>query len=283
MKVGFNMLLWSANVGEQHYPIMAELKKVGYDGVELSLGAEMNLAHHKQVGEELKRLGLGCTTVTCPPPDANPPSPDPAIRAKGLDFIKWAIDATVACGGEILAGPFHSAYKVFTGKGPTDDEFKWCAEVMREAALYAQQAGITLATEPINRFECYMLNNGAMAQRLCKMVDQPNFGYLYDTHHCHIEEKNVRDAIVSGKDYIKHVHISENDRGEPGSGLVRWDDNFKALKEIGWDGWMTIEAFSPDDPAFAAAIHVWREYDPKQNIYDGGYKFIQSMLKKHGF
>lgn len=283
MKIGFNMLLWSSNIGEEHFPLLKTMKDVGYDGVELSLGANLDLEHHKKVGSELKNLGLACTTVTCPPPEANPPSPDPAIRAKGLDFIKWAIDATVATGGEVLGGPFHSAYKVFTGKGPTEDEYKWCADVMRDAAIYAQDAGVTLATEPINRFECYMLNNGAMAQKLCKLVDQPNFGYLYDTHHCNIEEKNVRDAIVSGKDHIKLVHISENDRGEPGSGLVNWDDNFAAIKEIGFDGWMVIEAFSPDDPDFAAAIHVWREYDPKENIYGGGYKFIKDMLKKHAF
>jgi len=283
MKIGFNMLLWSANIREEHFPLMEELKNVGYDGVELSLGADMDLEHHKKVGQELKRLGLGCTTVTCPPPEANPVSPDAATRAKGLDFIKWAIDATAALGGEVLGGPFHSSYKVFTGKGPTEEENKWCADVMREAAIHAQAADITLACEAINRFECYMLNTGAQAQALSQRVDQPNFGYLYDTHHCNIEEKNVRDAVVSGKDHIKLIHISENDRGAPGTGLVNWDENFKAFKEIGWDGWLTIESFSPDDPDFAAAIHVWREYDPKKDIYAGGYTFIKEMLKKHGF
>lgn len=282
MKVGFNMLLWTANVREEHFPHMATLKQVGYDGLEFFLG-EPDLNHYKTIKSELDNLGLGCTTVTCPPPEANPVSPDPDARAQGLDHMKWAIDATAALGGDVLGGPFHSAYAVFTGKAPTADEYKWCADVMREAALYAQGAGITLATEVINRFECYMLNTNAQAKALCEMVDQPNFGYLYDTHHANIEEKSVVDAITTGKDHIKLVHISECDRGAPGTGLVNWDDNFKTLKAVDYDGWMTIEAFSTDDPEFAGMIHVYRDYDPPEAIYGGGFTFIKEMLAKHGF
>ena len=67
MKIGFNMLLWSSNIGEEHFPLLKTMKDVGYDGVEFFLG-EPDLNHHKKVGAELKTLGLGCTTVTCPPP-----------------------------------------------------------------------------------------------------------------------------------------------------------------------------------------------------------------------
>ena len=282
MKIGFNMLLWTANVQQEHFPVMAKLKEVGYDGLEFFLG-EPDLAHYKTIKAELDSLGLGCTTVTCPPPEANPVSSDAGARAKGLDHMKWGIDATAALGGETLCGPFHSAYAVFSGKAPTTDEFNYSVDVMRQAAEYAQQAGIALATEPLNRFETYLLNTSADAKRFCDQVDHPSFGYLYDTHHAHIEEKNAADAIKVGGSAIKHVHISENDRGAPGTGQIHWDTNFAALKEIGYDGWMTIEAFSPDDPEFAGMIHVFREYDPKEAIYGGGYKFIKAMLAKHQF
>ena len=63
--------------------------------------------------------------------------------------------------------------------------------------------------------------------------------------------------------YLAHVHISENDRGTPGKGLVRWEESFKALKDANYEGWYTIESFSRADPDFANAINVWREYsDP---------------------
>ncbi|XAM00895.1 sugar phosphate isomerase/epimerase [Phycisphaeraceae bacterium D3-23] len=279
MKIGFNMLLWTANLTPEQTPLLKTLKDVGYDGVELFLG-DPELASYKTLAPILKDHGLGCTTVTCPPPEANPVSSDAGERAKGLDHMKWGIDATVALGGDTLCGPFHSAYAVFSGKAPTADEFNWSVDVMRDAANYANQAGITLATEPLNRFETYLLNTSADAKRFCDAVNHPSFGYLYDTHHAHIEEKDIRQAITTGGQSIYHVHISENDRGAPGTGLVDWDTNFAALKEIGYDGWMTIEAFSPDDPDFAGMIHVFREYDPKEAIYKGGYDFIKKMLAK---
>lgn len=279
MKIGFNMLLWSANVTPDHAPILKTLKDVGYDGVELFLGSP-ELADYQKLAPILKDLGLESTTVTCPPPEANPVSPDQAARQKGLDHMKWGIDATVALGGDMLCGPFHSAYAVFTNKAPTEDEFNWSADVMRDAAEYAQQAGVQLATEPLNRFECYLLNTSARARAFVDRVDMPNFGYLYDTHHAHIEEKDIAAAITTGGSAIKHVHISENDRGAPGSGLVDFDTNFAALKKIGYDGWMTIEAFSQDDPEFAGMIHVYRDYDPQEDIYAGGYAFIKKMLAK---
>lgn len=280
MKIGFNLLLWSASITAERTDLFAKMKEVGYDGVEMFLGLP-EIADYKKIAPVLKDHGLGCTTVTCPPPEANPVSPDPAARQKGLDHMKWAVDATAAMGGEILAGPFHSAYAVFTNKAPTEDEFNWSCDVMREAAEYAQQAGLTLATEPLNRFECYLLNTSAQARRMADQVDMPNFGYLYDTHHAHIEEKDITAAITTGGSAIKHVHISENDRGAPGSGLVDFDTNFAALKKIGYDGWMTTEAFSTDDPDFAGMIHVYRDYDPQEDIYQGGYAFIQKMLKNH--
>ena len=279
MKIGFNMLLWTANLTPEQAPLLKTLKDVGYDGVELFLG-DPELDAYKTLAPILKDHGLGCTTVTCPPPEANPVSADAGERAKGLDHMKWGIDATVALGGDTLCGPFHSAYAVFSGKAPTADEFNWSVDVMRDAANYANEAGITLATEPLNRFETYLLNTSADAKRFCDAVNHPSFGYLYDTHHAHIEEKDIRQAITTGGNSIYHVHISENDRGAPGTGQVDWDTNFATLKEIGYDGWMTIEAFSPDDPDFAGMIHVFREYDPKESIYKGGYEFIKKMLAK---
>ncbi|MEM1353976.1 MAG: sugar phosphate isomerase/epimerase family protein [Planctomycetota bacterium] len=280
MKIGFNLLLWSASITPERADLFAKMKGVGYDGVEMFLGLP-EVSDYQQLAPVLKDHGLGATTVTCPPPEANPVSPEPAARQKGLDHMKWAIDATAAMDGEVLGGPFHSAYAIFTNKAPTEDELRWSCDVMREAAEYAQQAGITLATEPINRFECYLLNTSAQARRMADLVDMPNFGYLYDTHHAHIEEKDIAAAISTGGSAIKHVHISENDRGAPGTGLVDFETNFAALKQIDYDGWMTIEAFSTDDPDFAGMIHVYRDYDPPETIYAGGYQFIKTMLAKH--
>ncbi|MCB0837820.1 MAG: sugar phosphate isomerase/epimerase, partial [Bacteroidetes bacterium] len=79
------------------------------------------------------------------------------------------------------------------------------------------------------------------------------------------------------------VHISESDRGTPGTGQVRWDDVFQALREIGYDNWLTIEAFSRNKAEFASGINVWRNFEPTlDEIYRDGYTFIKEMWEKYG-
>ena len=274
MRVGMNLLLWTSHVTEQHYPVIGALREAGFDGVELPIGAG-DVAHYRALGAELDRVGLARTAVTSPTPETNPVSPDPAVRRAAVDRIKWTIDCAAALGCEALCGPIHSAFKVFTGVPPTEDERNWSAEVLRVGAEHAADAGITLGIEALNRFECYLVNTMADARDLVRRVDHANLGVHYDTHHMHIEEKNVTRAIESVASELRHVHISENDRGTPGSGQVAWKETFAALKSVGYDGWLTIESFSRLDPDFAGAIHVWRDFDACEAIYTDGLKFIR--------
>src|SRR5437870_1942269 len=116
MKTGMNLLLWATHVTAEHFPILARLKKVGFDGVEVPL-FEGDVSYYKTIRKELNNHGLRCTTVTCVGPDHNPISADAKVRAAALERLKWAIDCTATLGGEIMAGPFHSPLAVFTGAG----------------------------------------------------------------------------------------------------------------------------------------------------------------------
>ena len=133
-----------------------------------------------------------------------------------------------------------------------------------------------LAVEALNRFECYLINTMADAGELVRLVDHPALGVHYDTHHMHIEEPDVAAAIRSVTPELSHVHISENDRGIPGAGQVAWDATFAGLREAGYDGWLTIEAFSRRDAEFAAAIHIWREFAPAHDIAERGLAFLRA-------
>jgi D-psicose/D-tagatose/L-ribulose 3-epimerase len=104
---------------------------------------------------------------------------------------------------------------------------------------------------------------------------------MFDTHHANIEEKNFNNAISTIAPLLAHVHISENDRGTPGDGHVDFDEAFSNLARINYTGWLTIEAFSRNDPDFANAIGVWREYSKPWDIAEKGLKFIQQMRSKH--
>jgi D-psicose/D-tagatose/L-ribulose 3-epimerase len=281
IKIGFNVLAWSASVSPELFPIIDRLKKIGYDGVEFFVGAE-EVKNYKLVGDHCKELGLGVTCVTVVSPDANPVSDDATNRARGLDRVKWAIDRTNEIGSSVLCGPFHSAHAHFYGRPATQDELKWAAEIMHEAGDHAQQAGVTLAMEALNRFECYLVNTMHDLAKLVENANHPNVKAMFDTHHGNIEEKKYSKALNSIAPHLHHIHISENDRGTPGSGHIPWDDAFGAIKGVDYSGWLTIEAFSRSDPDFANAINVWREYDDAWDIAEKGLDFIKEKCEKHG-
>lgn len=256
---------------------MAKIKAAGFDGVELPV-FEGEVSHYRMLGAELKKQGLKCTTVTIVTPETNPISPDPEVRKAAQQRLKWAIDCNQALGAETMVGPFHSALGVFSGEPPTGDEKKFAVEVLRPTAEYAKQANLMLGIEYLNRFECYFLTTAADTAALCKEVNHPNFRCMYDTFHANIEEVRPSTAVKAVAPYLAHVHISENNRGTPGTGQVDWFENFRSLREVGYDGWLVIEAFGRALPALAAATRVWRDFFPSpDHVYTHGIRFMKTM------
>jgi len=272
-----NMLLWTNHVTEQHFNIIDTLKSTGYDGIELFLG-EGDVSHYSKLGRHFKSIDMGVTAVASLAPEENIASPDASIRAAGLDKLKWSIDVANAANVEVICGPFHSSFAHFTRQPPTQQERQWSVEMLQKAAEYASDASLILAPEALNRFECYLYNTMADLRTLVEAVNHPSLGAMYDTHHSNIEEKSQATAIKTISPFLKHVHISENDRGTPGSGQVIWKDVFDTLKQINYDGWLTIEAFSTIIPEFANAINVWRDYSPSEEIYTEGLDFIKKGM-----
>jgi D-psicose/D-tagatose/L-ribulose 3-epimerase len=277
MKISMNLLLWTTHVTEEHWPLLASLKQAGFDGVEIPI-FEGEEKHYQKLGAELRRLGLGATAVTVMSAETNPISPEAKVRQAAGERLKWAIGNCAALGAEILCGPIHSALGIFTGEGPTASEKQWAAEVLRKAAHEADQAGLRLAVEYLNRFECYFLTTAAQTKALVQAVGHPHCQLMYDTFHAHIEEKDPAAALAELGDDLIHLHVSECDRGTPGTGQVRWRETFAALKKLGYQGWYTIEAFGRSLPALAAATKVWRDLFPSQEeVYTQGLAFIKSQ------
>ena len=276
MRIGFNMLLWTTHVVEEHFRLFEALKRAGYDGVEIPV-YEGSEAHFREVGRAAANEGLAVTAGTAMPDEAHSAvSPDPLARKGAVDRLHWVIDRVHAAGGEALAGPCHQPLGVFTSEPPTPAERDRLVDVARDAADYAAGAGIALSIEPLNRFECYILNTVADAAEIVRRVDRPNFGLPYHTFHANIEEKDPVGVIAPSIAAINYVHISENDRGTPGKGHVPIRATLQALKGAGYDGWLTIEAFGRALPALAAATRVWRDFFPSRDeVYLEGIKTIR--------
>lgn len=279
MKIGMNLLLWTTHVTEQLDPVLDQLRGIGFDAVEVPIFDTSDLAPFARLGERLKSLGLGATAVTVMTAEANPISPDPKVRAAAVAHLDRVMECGQQFGCEILCGPLHSAIGVFSNEAPTEDEFKYGVETLQRAAEKAQSRGIRMAIEYLNRFEIYFLTTAAQTARFVRAVDHPYCKMMYDSFHAHIEEKDQAKAIASCAAETIHVHVSENDRGIPGTGQVDWDGYFGGLKTTGYDGYYTIEAFGRALPALAAATRVWRDLFPDpMGLCREGFDFIRSRI-----
>jgi D-psicose/D-tagatose/L-ribulose 3-epimerase len=282
MKFGMNLLLWTGHLDESIMPVLDRLKSMGYDGVEVPM-FELDEKFYAEWGKRLDKIGLRRTAVTVRTEADNPISPDAAVRAAGVAANKKALDCCQALGAETVCGPFHSALGSFSGAGPTADEWKWGVDSMRQTAEHAEKAGVMLAVEALNRFECYFLNCAADAARFVAEVNHPRCRMMYDTFHSNIEEKNIGEAIRTAAPYLAHVHISENDRSTPGQGNVRWAENFDAIAKSGYDGWMVVEAFGLALPSIAAATKIWRRmYQSEEQLAGDALKFMKAETAKRG-
>lgn len=283
MKIGFNLLLWTGHVVDAHVPVLRALKAAGYDGVEVPIFDASSTAHYRWLAGVLDDIGLERTIVALLPDEQhNAISAEAAHRRGAAEHLKRVIECGHALGGTVLAGPYYQVLGQFTGERPSETELAHAAEVHREIAPVAQAAGILCALEPLNRFEAHLLNTCEQAQSYASRVGHPNFGILYDTFHANIEEKDPIGALkmLYASGAVKHIHISENDRGTPGRGHAKIRETIATLKASGYDGWLTIEAFGRAVPELAAATRVWRDFfQNPEEVYTEGFRCIQDAWR----
>lgn len=278
MKVGINTLVLGGQPWTIDDAVFARLKAIGFDGVELPV-FEGRPADYADLGRRLDAIGLERTFVTIVPDEASSPiSQDSQARERAKTRLEWALECGRELGATLMAGPWHSPLGVFSGNGPTEDELSWLADIHRHVAEHAQNAGIALSLEAVNRFECYALNTMRQAAEHARRVDHPHFNFMYDTFHANIEEQDPIGAFTEHRQWINHIHISENDRGIPGRGHIDFAAIISTIRQSGYDGWLTVEAFGRAIPALAAATRVWRDLFP-----DIDTLFVEShdLIRRH--
>ena len=256
MKAGFNLLLWCSSLGLAELRRCEWLAEFGGDGVVVPV-FDGCVADHAALGRRLGGMGLGRTVVAIVS-NGDPLSDDPSERQKGIDHLKYVADCSVALGAEGLAGPLTQPLGQFSGAGATPVEWDRLVAASKALADHTKGSGLTIAVEPLNRFECYALNTCAQSAALVAAVGAAHFGSLFDSFRANIEEKDPWGALHAAAPHMTHVHVSENDRGTPGAGHIDFAAMFGVLREVGWDGWLTVEAFGQALPDIAAATKVWR-------------------------
>ena len=142
---------------------------------------------------------------------------------------------------------------------------------------------MTLGIEACNRYETHLVNTAAQARALIERIDEPAVMIHLDTYHANIEEKSFADALAAGGDKVRYVHLSESDRGVPGSGTVHWREVMDALKTSHFSGDLVIESFVTSMPQLAAALSVWRPVARgADEVLKVGVPYLRSLGQANG-
>jgi len=281
MKFGVNTMIWSGQYDSQVQKLLPLIKEKGFAGIEFPL-FRLEGFNAAAVRKDTEAASLECTVASAFIHGLSPISDDAEIRRKALDHLKGLVGAAAEAGAKILCGPMYSPVGYLPGRRRNTDEWKWAVEGLQSLGDTLSANDVTLAVEPLNRFETYFLNTAADAALLCDQVAHPNIGILFDTFHANIEEKDIGAGIRAVGKHLRHMHTCENDRGIPGSGHVEWPAVFQALRDVRYDGWLTIESFGFNIGDISAAAAIWRDIEktPESIAFDG-IRFLKENVRSN--
>jgi len=276
IKLGASLLswitpLWNAEAGR--YAIQ-KTAQAGFDIIEILLPVSMDF-DAAAVKQQLKANNLGVVCSLNLPKEVH----IPFYPKEALALICKALDKTAALNTNFLGGVLHGGIGVFTGNPVSETEKDIIINVWGEAAAYANKLGITIGIEPINRYESYICNTAANVIELIERTGANNLAVHLDTFHMNIEENNFYDPVIQSGKLLKHVHVTESNRGMPGEGTINWDEFFAALKAIDFDGNLVLENFSSSVPGMQQAVSLWQKSPHEAGaLAVGSLQFMRDKL-----
>lgn len=244
----------------EHFPIFERIAAAGLEFCEL-LVPEPGELDPAEVASAAKAAGLDLVLAA----RVNLSRDLTADDGAGVAYLKYCVDVAVACGAKIVGGPLYGAPLVFAGRAPAPiDDDQRMARIERvvaglqEAGAYALNHGVTLAVEPLNRFETDFCNTAGQAVELVKMVGSDAVGVMLDTFHMNMEEDDLGRAIRRTGRHLVHFQANENHRGFLGTGHLDWPAICRALGEVRYAGPITLEPFRRTDHRLSVPLAQWR-------------------------
>jgi D-psicose/D-tagatose/L-ribulose 3-epimerase len=272
-----------------HFPQFVRWREAGFDFVELLVPepGELDLAATRRA---LSDAGLGAALAARVNLDRNLCSDDEGRRRAGRDYLHYCVDVAHMLGAGVVGGPLYGNPLVFAARAPQPvDESKrqhreaWCVEGLREAAPIAAAAGVRLGVEPLNRFETDIVNTTRQGVALMNLVDHPAVGLVLDTFHMNMEDDDIAGSIRAAGRHLIHFQANENHRGHLGSGHIDWTLVVRALADIDYRGWVTLEPFRRIDERIGVPFAQWKPpAGDEQPELIAACNFLRSLLHLNG-
>lgn len=263
-KFGVDTFIWSEEFGEDDLWVIEKADRLEFQVIDFAIAHPATFPTEKVI-EALGKTQLIPVTTTTLGMETNPISPDPKVRKAGVVHMKRIVDVSKALGAKVTGGVNYAGWGYLTKKMKTKQEWEWSVSCMREVAEYAMGVypELKICVEPCNRFETHFINTALEGVEYCKAVGIPNMGVHLDCFHMSHEENNITDPVrTCGKQYLGYVHVNENQRGIPGTGMVNFHEFFNALEEIDYTGYCVIESFDPNFEELAGNCAIWRRFAP---------------------
>ena len=278
MKFAASALLWTPFFGERHFPLLPALREQGFDGFEVAFFEPLKV-DAAAIRRAIESCGLQSLACNLLPRGLSPTSDDAAVRRRTRQHFLDSIRVAAEMGARCLGGPVYAPVGYLPGRRRTGDEWSWAVECFQSLGDVLEAHGVTLAIEPLNRFETYFLNTAADAIELARAIGHPRIGVLLDTFHTNIEEKDVAAAFRATGPYLKHIQACENDRGIPGTGHVDFAGIARSLAAIDYQGWITIESLGAWSE-LASAAAIWRDLAPSpEAIAFEGLRYLRPVME----
>jgi D-psicose/D-tagatose/L-ribulose 3-epimerase len=220
------------------------LAKYGYESIEIGVGAEKYDTN--EVRGLLKETGLRCWgSISLMFTGLDLIQADEEGRANTVQYLKDCTTMVKELDGHVMTIVPSEVGKV-NAQADEETEWNWAIEGLKAVYAHAQKEGVVVALEPLNRFETNFLNRHDQALVLAEAVG-PDCGVCLDAFHINMEEANFRQAILNTGDKLFDFHVADNNRMACGQGALNWRDIVGTLKEVGYDGALTVEFVAPLD------------------------------------
>jgi len=272
--------LWTSPFKTETSSLFPKIKELGFTHVEIPV-EDPDLIDANVIAKSLKDNGLKAILCAAFGPTRDLTHEDPKIHQNCKDYVNQCFDLCHSWDCKFVAGPMNSAVGKARLVSPEQRQTEWNLAVsnLRDICERAEKESLSIALEPLNRFESDLVNTAKDVLKLIEDINHPAAKVLLDSFHMTIEERNLEEAITLVGDKLVHMQVSENYRGSPGTGLTDWDAINKGLNNISYNEVISIESFTPNVKELAGAVCIWKPFAESQDAFaKDGLHFLKEKF-----
>lgn len=240
---------------------LAHAARTGYDGVEIApftladSVTDISAAERRRIRDLAARHGValvGLHWLLVKPEGLYINHPDAALRARTAAYFVALVDCCADLGGRILVVGSPKQRNVLPGV-TLEQAHDWAAATLRDAVRRAEDRGVTLCFEPLSPAETNFINTAADALEFVRPFQSPAFKIILDVKAMCSEAKPIPQIIRDSWPHFAHFHANDRNLKGPGFGDVDFVPIAAALREVGYDGFVSVEVFKFEEGPDAIA------------------------------